>query len=450
MGLPDQLQKNDVLGQGQLARVQDSVQQRIEVDRFAARPADEARKGPDRSTSPATTPSTALSDSRRLMMDGCPPLWGTTPLVGFWQYVGIRGTPWGLMKTKALGWLVPVVAVFVALITLVAATMAAAKTPTRHNPAPNNSTQSALLQFYVCPADNCSGIKVFIDSASNHFKPSYDYSYCTKDETSTGSASPTHNGEIRTVSAVFKNEGDCFVKSAHNSWLIEVYKGNDLLGKGIMAITEDDAFSAAYYATCDPVHSPWSPVWDKSKLSCTKKANSILQVGIPGAAPTYPDCPSSGPQCYVDVTLLAGSNPTEGLVACGSFSISSQTCQGPSVGTKHWTVPQFKPKLAIGSFFDYKRQGSGTQAKYDAVATYGTTQAEIVGHIPSSGNSFGVTDAWTRASTEHYKTGDSAPAGAPGGPLYFYYDSKTFSTTVVMEGYLMRKVTATRGRRGAS
>lgn len=300
------------------------------------------------------------------------------------------------------------------------------------------SIQTALVQFYVCPANDCSGIHIFIDSASNHFTPSSDYSYCTNDETSLD-FHPSFNGEIKQVSAHFKAGGTCALPIGHNSWLIEVYKDNRLLGKGIMAVTEDNPGLADYYATCDPVHSPWSPVWNKDKLICAKVDKFILHVGVPGVQPVWPDCPSSTTYCHVAITLAASSNPLEGLVACGSFSIASQTCQGSSFGTKNWTVPELKPRLFIGAYFSYKNEGAGRSAEYVSRLGATTVQSQLTGSIPAAANSFSVTDAYTRQSSDHYKTGDSAPPGAPGGPLYFNYSSQLFSATVVLEGYLMRK-----------
>ena len=67
-----------------------------------------------------------------------------------------------------------------------------------------DSTQSVAVTFNLCPGSGpsaCNGLKIYIDSASNHYRPSDRYSYCTKDETSTG-FTPKYNGEARHVSMI--------------------------------------------------------------------------------------------------------------------------------------------------------------------------------------------------------------------------------------------------------
>jgi len=48
--------------------------------------------------------------------------------------------------------------------------------------AAGDSDQSVAVTFNLCPGSGpmaCAGLRVYVDSASNHYRPSQKYSYCT-------------------------------------------------------------------------------------------------------------------------------------------------------------------------------------------------------------------------------------------------------------------------------
>ncbi|MBV8463341.1 MAG: hypothetical protein JO368_08610 [Acidimicrobiales bacterium] len=294
-----------------------------------------------------------------------------------------------------------------------------------------DSTQTATLQFYVCPKD-CTGIHVFVDSASNHYSPSGDYSNCTRNETSTDFW-PSYNGQIVRVSMVAKNGGSCFFERSYNTWLVEVYKNNQRIGRGLVLVDEDNGVTASYFASCDPHASPWKPTWDG--LGCKRTTTMMVHISVPGAEPTWPDCPATTKMCAIDLTVGSSAR-----VPCGGFTSSSETCQGTSSGTRGWTVPTYDSRQGIGAWFSWKAAGDVRQVQYQAYLHYAIVQAEITGQVPSPGSDrFSVKDAWIRQSSDHWMTGDTSPAGAPGGPLLFNFDRGTFSNTISFQGFLERK-----------
>jgi hypothetical protein len=294
-----------------------------------------------------------------------------------------------------------------------------------------DSTQSATLQFYVCPKD-CDGIHVFVDSVSNHYSPTKKWSLCTKNETSTDFR-PTYNGQSLRVSMVAKNGGSCFGEYAYNSWMVAVYKDNQLIGRGAMIIDENDPFTSSYFASCDPRYSPWKPLWDG--LQCRNTSQNTVAVSVPGATPTWPDCPASTSMCAINLTVHSSIRaPCRGLTA------SADTCLGTSTGTSGWNVPTYSPQYGIQAWFGWKSSGDARQVEYRAFLHYGVQQAEITGRLSSPGSDrLVVTDAWIRQSPDRWTTGDSAPAGAPGGPLLFDFESGTVSNTISFQGFLRRK-----------
>jgi hypothetical protein len=60
--------------------------------------------------------------------------------------------------------------------------------------------------------------------------------------------------------------------------------------------------------------------------------------------------------------------------------------------------------------------------------------------VPSPDSAaFHVRDAWTKNSPDHWKTEDTAPPGAPGGPLYLDFESQRTADVISFHGYLVRK-----------
>lgn len=294
-----------------------------------------------------------------------------------------------------------------------------------------DSTQSATLQFYVCPKD-CNGVHVFVDSVSNQYKPTKNWSLCTRNETSTDFW-PTYNGQSLRVSMVAKNGGSCFGEYAYNTWMVVVYKDGQLIGRGAMIIDENDPFTSAYFASCDTRYAPWKPLWDR--LQCKKTSQNALEVSVPGATPTWPDCPASTTMCAINIIVHSSVRaPCRGLTA------SSDTCLGTSTGTRGWNVPTYSPQNGSQAWFSWSSSGDARQVQYRAFLHQAVLQAEITGRLSSPGSDrLAVTDAWMRQSSNHWATGDSAPAGAPGGPLLFDFESGTVTNTITFHGFLARK-----------
>lgn len=90
-----------------------------------------------------------------------------------------------------------------------------------------------------------------------------------------------------------KASGSCLSLVSYSAWLIEVYKDNKLIGKGLIWLGASRPLFAEYYASCNPKKSPWNPVWQG--IGCESTANFNLQVSVPGWKLTCPNCSSTCP-----------------------------------------------------------------------------------------------------------------------------------------------------------
>jgi hypothetical protein len=303
------------------------------------------------------------------------------------------------------------------------------------------STQSATIIFNVCPK-SCDGVRVVVAPATKYFRTDTSkFTECTSDESSLD-FSPSFNGETRRVQAYFKASGSCFTSKAHNTWLVRVTRklqpGYER--RGFLEITEPDPFLARYSVSCSPGFTPWQPSWDKG-LACTQPGQLAAELTIPAAQPAWPDCPATSTMCAINVRFESHAGiPPEPPKTCGGLGSSFELCTGTSTGNKGWVQPVYNRQNGIGAQFSWKASGDARVVEYAAMNHLVLQQAGIKGSVPSPGSAaFSVTDAWTKASSDHWKTGDAAPPGAPGGPLYLDFESQPLSNVITFHGFLERK-----------
>lgn len=297
-----------------------------------------------------------------------------------------------------------------------------------------DSYHEVVVKVSVCPPGGCQGEHVYIDSASNHYGPS-GYSQCSKNETSTDFY-PKSNGELRVVKmTAIASSLSCVSTASWNTWILEVYRNKQMVGRGVIWLGQDRAGSG-YYSACDPSNSPWKPAWQK--LTCQRLAGGSLQVAEPGAVPYHPNCPSTGPLCRVDVHLDA-------TAYCPNITASAGGCFGKSTGTALWTTV-FRTDAGMFSGFSWTAVGSKLAVRYAAVNAAVPT-AVIDGTMSSPhSNALVVTDAFNltwQHPGQHWSTkGEgqgSQPPGEPGGPLYVQFENGKVGADVYIRGYLERK-----------
>jgi len=234
-----------------------------------------------------------------------------------------------------------------------------------------NSSERMAINLYVCP-QSCSGIHVFIDSASNHYG-SGGYSLCTNNETSTDFR-PLYNGEVRYVSMDTKASGSCAPLPSYNTWVIEVYKNDKILERGTVWLGEDRPLLAEYYARCPGKKSPWNPAF--LNMHCDTTGRFTMDISVPGWKPTWPTCPSEAEFCSVSIHFDTNK-------PCPSFTSSFGACVGSSDGNVDWTTNKVdQPARLIYSAFTWVDAGG------KKTVTFGTSKALPVAHmsgtVPSS------------------------------------------------------------------
>ena len=223
------------------------------------------------------------------------------------------------------------VAVLAVLCCLLPATAAAAV---------GDSNQSVAVTFNLCPGSGpaaCAGMRVYVDSASNHHRPSDRYSYCTRDETSTDFA-PKYNGEVLHVEMVAKGgfATSCQAPVAsRNAWIVHAYKNGKLVERGSIWLGQNTSFGAGFYAACGK-DAPVNPAFDNMTCDATSRFN--LTLSAPGAKPTYPDCPDTA-EGYCAIRLHVDSTKPCLSLPISSFTSPFGLCIGKSDGTKNWTTP---------------------------------------------------------------------------------------------------------------
>jgi hypothetical protein len=293
-----------------------------------------------------------------------------------------------------------------------------------------DSSERMAISLYVC-SETCSGIHVFIDSASHHYG-SGGYSLCTNNETSTDFR-PSYNGEVRYVSMDTKASGTCAPLTSYNTWVVEVYKNDKLLERGTVWLGEDRPLLAEYYASCPGKKSPWSPPFLNMQCQTTGRFN--LDVSVPGWKPTWPTCPSESEFCSVSIHFDTNK-------PCSSFTSSVGACAGSSDGNVDWTTNKVdQPARFIYSAFTWGDTGG------KKTVTFGTQKAlpaaRMTGSVPSSGSGIlNVQEAlvflWAHPQMTWY-TSNRGPAGTPGGPLLFNFRNGVIGADVYINGFLQRR-----------
>ncbi|HEY2478212.1 MAG TPA: hypothetical protein VGI17_05730 [Solirubrobacterales bacterium] len=310
--------------------------------------------------------------------------------------------------------------------------------------AAGDSNQSVAVTLDLCPGSGpmaCAGLHVFVDSASNHYRPSEKYSYCTKDETSTDFA-PKYNGEVLHVQMVAKGgfATSCQAPVAsRNVWIVEAYRNNKLVERGSFWLGQNSGFGTSYHAACGK-DAPLNPAFDN--MTCDQSGPFNLTLSAPGWKPTYPDCPDSSDQ-YCAIRLHV-----DAVKPCLSLPISSFTspfglCLGKSDGTRNWTVPiEAVDRLFFAAFgwVDYQNQKWSAYVMSQGLARI----ALVAGAVPSSGSDqFQVKYArlWPLDPDplSYMASGNSGPPGSPGGPLLFDFESGRVGADVYMQGFLQGK-----------
>ncbi len=279
----------------------------------------------------------------------------------------------------------------------------------------------------VCPAKNCSGVHVYLDSASNHFG-SDGYSYCTADETST-EFDVTKDGEAHTLHMIAKNGGTCYARNSYNTWIVAAYKDGHLLGHTLVWIGQDIPLGFnSYYAKCIG-SDPWPA--SEPHLVCTKDTSYgasplWLKISLP-PPPGPPDCPSSGSSCYVEIHV---DTPV-----CPTFKADTLTCKGSSKGTPGWVA-----QLGVTQF-GWTTTDGRKKVTYSAAAG-GAPFSSIQGQVPNAGSAdLMVTEAYSTKGAypaSRWRTGSTGLAGRPNGPLYIDFHAGITGADIYMHGFLER------------
>lgn len=305
-----------------------------------------------------------------------------------------------------------------------------------------DSDQSVAVTFNLCPGSGptaCAGLRVYVDSASNHYRPSERYSYCTKDETSTD-FTPKYNGEVLHVHMVAKGgfATSCQAPVAsRNVWIVEAYKDGKLVSRGSFWFGQNTGFGTSFYPVCGK-DAPLNPAFDN--MTCDT-SDSTLTLSVPGSKPTYPDCPNTSQQ-YCAIRLHVDSTKPCLSLPISSFTSPYGFCLGKSDGTRNWTSPiEAIDKLFFAGFgwADYRNQ------KWSAyLMSQGLIQIGIVaGTVPSAdSDQFQVKYArlWPLDPDplNYLASGSSGPPGSPGGPLLFDFQRGRIGADVYMRGFLQR------------
>jgi hypothetical protein len=310
--------------------------------------------------------------------------------------------------------------------------------------AAGDSSQSVAVSFNLCPGPGptaCAGLHVYVDSASNHYRPSEKYSYCTKDETSTD-FTPKYNGEVLHVHMTAKGGFATSCQSpvaSRNVWIVEAYRNNKLVERGSFWLGQNTGLGTGFYAACGK-DAPLSPAFDN--MTCDTSSSSNLTLSAPGWKPTYPDCPSSADQ-YCSIRLHVDSTKPCLSLPISSFTSSFGLCLGKSDGTKNWIAPvELLDKLFFSAFGWVNAQNQKWSAY---LMSQGLVQIGVVaGSVPSAGSDqFQVKYAklWPLDldPLSYLASGNSGPPGSPGGPLLFDFESGRIGADVYMQGFLQRK-----------
>jgi hypothetical protein len=235
-----------------------------------------------------------------------------------------------------------------------------------------NSSEHMAISLNVCP-ESCSGIHVFIDSASNHYGAG-GYSLCTSNETS-ADFWPSYNGEVRYVSMDTKASGSCMNEPSYNTWVIEVYKNNKILERGTVWLGEDRPYLAEYYASCPGKKSPWYPPF--LNMRCETTDRFVVDVSVPGWRPTWLTCPSETEFCRVSIHF-------DTSIPCPSFTSSVGTCLGSSDGNIDWTTSKVdQPARFIYSAFTWASVGGSRDVTFGSQKV--VLAAKMTGTVSSSG-----------------------------------------------------------------
>jgi hypothetical protein len=284
-------------------------------------------------------------------------------------------------------------------------------------------------------------LKIYIDSASNHYRPSDRYSYCTKDETSTD-FTPRYNGEVRYVSMTAKGGVATSCQSpvaSRNSWIVQAVRNNKVISRGAIWLGQNTGFGTNFYAACGK-DAPLSPAFDN--MTCETSGRSGLTLSVPGSKPTYPDCPKTTEgYCAIQLHVDSGK-PCLGL-PISSFTSAFGFCLGKSDGTQNWTTPLEALDKLFFAGFGWANYQNQRWAAY--MMSQGLTQVGIVaGTVPSaSSDQFHVRYAglWPLDPDRsgYLATGTSGPPGSPGGPLLFDFKSGRIGADVYLRGFLQRQ-----------
>lgn len=306
-----------------------------------------------------------------------------------------------------------------------------------------DSNQSVAVTFNLCPGSGpsaCAGLRIYIDSASNHYKPSDRYSYCTKDETSTD-FTPRYNGEVVHVGMVAKGgiATSCQAPAAsRNVWIVHAVKNGKLVAHGSFWLGQNSGFGTSFYAACGK-DAPVNPAFDN--MTCETPSRFNLTLTAPGARATYPDCPNTS-QHYCAIRLHVDSTKPCLSLPLSSFTSSYGICIGKSDGTTNWTSPmEVLDKLFFAGFGWVNFNGQKWSAY---LMSQGLVHSGIIaGTVPSAGSDkFQVKYAklWPldREPFNYLASGSGGAPGAPGGPLLFNFASGRIGADVYLEGFLQR------------
>jgi hypothetical protein len=325
------------------------------------------------------------------------------------------------------------------------------------------STQTATVQFNVCPGTDCSGIEVYVDTASCCFQPSSNYSLCTKDEGFDGRVNtytrfyPKVNGDVHTIE-MFAKSGypgeSCASERSYNTWIIKVSRNGKQIMRGVVWLGENVPVLAQYYAACGK-YTPWEPAFEN--MTCTSTGTNSLTLSTPGALPP-PNCSqsdSAATYCHIQLHLDAApltSPPFTPCLPSNSFNNPFGICAGSSDGTSGWTTPKAAIGNGIFSALAWCDLGVCTY-KGERIALYAGLivpfglpgqVALIAATVPSAGsNQFKVIWAkqWPMDPNPrlYWATGTSGPPGTAGGPLLLNYQTGLLGSDVYLEGFLERK-----------
>jgi hypothetical protein len=307
-----------------------------------------------------------------------------------------------------------------------------------------DSHQSVAVTFNLCPGSGpsaCAGVKIYIDSASNHYRPSDRYSYCTKDETSTG-FTPTYNGEVRHVSMTAKGGVATSCQSpvaSRNTWIVQAVRNDKVISHGAIWLGQNTGYGTGFYAACGK-DAPLNPAF--GNMTCEVNGRFGLTLSVPGSKPTYKDCPDTS-DGYCAIALHVDSTKPCLSLPISSFTSSFGFCLGKSDGTQNWTTPLEALDKLFFAGFGWANYQNQRWAAY--MMSQGLTQVGIVaGTVPSaSSDQFHVRYAglWPLDPDRsgYLTSGTGGAPGAPGGPLLFDFKSGRIGADVYLRGFLRRE-----------